>query len=80
MPRAWRSSCATRPGPGRAALPPELVERVVALTLSEPPGEATHWTAQVMAETVGIDVSSVQRMARPRACAAPHPRPSGGRT
>ena len=51
----------TRP-PGRAPLPAGLVERVVRLTLSELPGEATHWTARAMAATVGIAVSSVQRI------------------
>jgi hypothetical protein len=32
--------------PGLPPLPPALVERVVALTLTEPPGEATHWTGR----------------------------------
>jgi transposase len=42
-----------------------IAERVVALTTtSDPPGEATHWTAGAMAETVGISVSSVQRIWR----------------
>jgi hypothetical protein len=35
------------------------VERVLALTCSEAPGEATHWTGRAMA--VGIGLSSVQR-------------------
>ena len=30
--------------PGKAALPQAVVERVVDLTLGEPPGEATHWS------------------------------------
>ena len=30
-------------------LGPEVAERVVALTLADPPGEATHWTADMMA-------------------------------
>jgi transposase len=42
----------------------EVSERVVALTLSDPPGEATHWTGAMMAETAGISVSSVQRIWR----------------
>src|SRR5690242_6194766 len=37
-------------------------ERTVALTQTNPPGEVTHWTAQVMAKQVGISVSSVQRI------------------
>lgn len=45
-------------------LGPEVVERVVALTLSAPPFEATHWTAAMMAGEVGISVSSVQRIWR----------------
>jgi len=36
----------------------------VAPTLSDPPAEATHWTAAMMAETTGISVSSVQRIWR----------------
>jgi len=39
-------------------------ERTVALTLTDPPGETTHWTATVMARAVGISVSSVQRIWR----------------
>jgi len=45
-------------------LGPEVAERVVALTLSAPPFEATHWTAAMMAGEVGISVSSVQRIWR----------------
>jgi transposase len=53
----------TRP----SRIPPlgaEVAERVVALTLSDPPTEATHWTAAMMAKTAGISVSSVQRIWR----------------
>ncbi len=53
----------TRP-PGIAPLAPEVAERVVALTLGPPPGEATHWTAPAMAKQVLISVSSVQRIWR----------------
>ena len=42
----------------------ELIERVVALTQTEPSHEATHWTAAAMAERVGTSVSSVQRIWR----------------
>ena len=42
----------------------ETVERVVALTLGEPPGERTHWTGALMAKTAGLSVSSVQRIWR----------------
>src|SRR5918997_677599 len=43
----------TRP-PRIPPLPPEVVERVVALTLEDPPGESTHWTAEMMARATGI--------------------------
>jgi transposase len=42
----------------------EVAERVVALTRSDPPAEATHWTAAMMAKQAGISVSSVQRIWR----------------
>ena len=51
----------TRP-PGRAPLDAEIIERVVALTAQDPPGEVTHWTAGMMAKAVGISVSSVLRI------------------
>jgi transposase len=43
-------------------LGPEVAERVVALTLAEPPGETTHWTGRAMARAAGISLSSVQRI------------------
>jgi transposase len=45
-------------------LPPEVAARVVALTLTYPPTETTHWTGAMMAEAIGISVSSVQRIWR----------------
>ena len=42
----------------------ETAERVVALTLGEPPGETTHWTGALMAKAAGLSVSSVQRIWR----------------
>ena len=45
-------------------LPAELAERVIALTLTDPPAEATHWTGAMMAAATGISVSSVQRIWR----------------
>jgi transposase len=45
-------------------LPVSVRERTVALTLGEPPGETTHWTAEMMAKAAGISVSSVQRIWR----------------
>jgi transposase len=53
----------TRP----SRIPPlgrEVIDRVLALTREDPPGEATHWTAAAMAQAVGISVSSVQRIWR----------------
>ena len=47
-----------------APLAPEVADRVVALTLGDPPGETTHWTAEAMARLVGVSVSSVQRIWR----------------
>ena len=41
---------------------PELAERVVALTLVDPPGETTHWTADMMAKEAGISASAVRRI------------------
>src|SRR5216683_4649718 len=51
----------TRP-PGRKPLDAAVIERVVGLTAQDPPAEATHWTAAMMAKTIGISVSSVQRI------------------
>jgi DNA invertase Pin-like site-specific DNA recombinase len=41
-----------------------VTERVVALTLTEPPGEVTHWTAAAVAKACSISVSSVHRIWR----------------
>ena len=45
-------------------LSPDMVKQVIAFTLADPPGEATHWTAAAMAKVSGISVSSVQRIWR----------------
>ena len=53
----------TRP----SRIPPlgaQVAERVVALTLSDPPGETTHWTSAAMGQAIGISVSSAQRIWR----------------
>ena len=39
----------------------EATERVVALTLGDPPGETTHWTGALMAKAAGLSVSSVHQ-------------------
>jgi transposase len=47
-----------------AKLASSIAERVVALTMEEPPGEVTHWTGAAMAKAAGVSVSSVQRIWR----------------
>jgi transposase len=47
-----------------AKLDPSISQRVVALTMEEPPGETTHWTGAAMAKAVGASISSVQRIWR----------------
>lgn len=46
------------------ALAPDVIERVVEMTLQEPPGEATHWSSRTMATASGVSVGSVQRIWR----------------
>ena len=53
----------TRP-PRIPPLGSEVAERVAALTLTDPPVEATHWTASMMAVAVGISESAVRRIWR----------------
>ncbi|MGH7186213.1 MAG: IS630 family transposase, partial [Pseudomonadota bacterium] len=48
--------------PGKARTPDASVQRVVALTCGEPPGEATHWTGRMMAKAVGLSLRTVQRI------------------
>src|SRR4051812_24608285 len=48
--------------PGRTPLPTATVERVVELTLADPPGETTHWTGRAMAAAAGVSLRSVQRI------------------
>jgi transposase len=53
----------TRP----SRIPPlglDIAERVVALTQTDPPDETSHWTSVLMAKTVGLSASSVQRIWR----------------
>src|SRR5205814_7529363 len=55
--------CTTRRGtPAKRRCRPTTIERVVAMTLAEPPGEATHWTCRAMAKAVGVSHRSVQRI------------------
>ena len=48
--------------PGKAPLPPLTVNKIVALTCAEPPGQATHWTGRAMAKAMGISLRTVQRI------------------
>ena len=41
-----------------------IIERVVTLTQTDPPAEATHWTSAMMAKVVDISASSIQRIWR----------------
>jgi transposase len=43
-------------------LGPEVAAKVVRLTLRDPPGETTHWTAAAMAAAAGISASAVRRI------------------
>lgn len=45
-----------------APLKQDVIERVVALTLADAPGETTHWTADLMAAASGISASAVRRI------------------
>ena len=48
--------------PGRAPLSAKVVAKVLDLTCSEPPGQATHWTGRAMAKAVGVSLRAVQRL------------------
>jgi len=50
--------------PGTAPLGAEITARVVALTCTQPPHQATHWTGRAMAKAAGISLGSVQRIWR----------------
>src|ERR1700704_810010 len=52
---------ATRPA-GKPPLPAAVIERVVEMTLGEPPGERTRWTGRAMAKAAGVSHRSVQRI------------------
>ena len=40
----------------------KVVAKVLDLTCSEPPGQATHWTGRAMAKAVGVSLRAVQRL------------------
>ena len=56
--------CATRRPSRLAPLGADVANRIVTMTLQDPPGEATHWTGAMMAKAAGVSVSSVQRIWR----------------
>src|SRR3954451_21606095 len=62
--RASTAIFATRRARGIAPFGPEVGERIVALTLTEPLGETTHWTGRAMAKAAGVSLSYVQRIWR----------------
>jgi transposase len=48
--------------PGKAPIAADQAARIVALTCTQPPHEATHWTGRAMAKASGIALRSVQRI------------------
>jgi hypothetical protein len=42
--------------PGKPRTADAVVQRVVALTCGEPPGEATHWTGRAMAAAMNLSL------------------------
>jgi transposase len=48
--------------PGKAPIAAETTARLVALTCTAPPHQATHWTGRAMAKTMAISLRSVQRI------------------
>jgi hypothetical protein len=48
--------------PGKPPIPAEVLARVVALTCTAPPHQATHWTGRAMAKAAGISLPSVRRI------------------
>jgi transposase len=50
--------------PGKPPIAAETTARVVALTCTEPPHQASHWTGRAMARAIGLSLGSVQRIWR----------------
>ena len=48
--------------PGKTPIAAATTARVVALTCTTPPHQATHWTGRAMAKATGISLRSVQRI------------------
>jgi transposase len=50
--------------PGKASIAADKAAQLVALTCTEPPHQATHWTGRAMAKAMELSVGSVQRIWR----------------
>ncbi len=48
--------------PGKTPIAADKAARVVALTCTQPPHQATHWTGRAMAKAAGIALRSMQRI------------------
>ena len=48
--------------PGKPPMADADVQRLIALTCSEPPGEVTHWTGRAMAKVMDVSLRTVQRV------------------
>ena len=48
--------------PGKTPIPADQAARTVALTCTQPPHQATHWTGRAMAKATGLSLRSVQRI------------------
>jgi transposase len=48
--------------PGKTPIAAQTTARVVTLTCTTPPHQATHWTGRAMGKAVGISLRSVQRI------------------
>ena len=61
--RGSMGCCVTRrASPAKAPIPAETTARVVGLTCTQPPHQATHWTGRAMAKATGLSLRSVQRI------------------
>ena len=60
--------------PGKAPVPDPVVGRLIARTLSDLPGETTHWISRALATAMGLAVGAVQNLAR----SWPRPAPAAG--
>lgn len=48
--------------PGKAPVPAEKIAEIVAMTCTDPPGEATHWTGRAMAQASKLSLRTIQRI------------------